>query len=81
MFLNLLTWRKYNKVSLNSCEAQSQSVRVSEMGEDGEMERPEDFDQIVEITGLDPEQVGLNILFCRKKLEICIFMEEVENDC
>ena len=28
------------------------------MGEDGE-ERPADFDQIVENTGLDPEQVGL----------------------
>merc|ERR1711994_472986 len=28
----------------------------SEMGEDGE-ERPADFDQIVEITGLDPEQI------------------------
>ena len=28
------------------------------MGEDGE-ERPADFDQIVETTGLDPEQVGL----------------------
>ena len=27
------------------------------MGEEGE-ERPADFDQIVEITGLDPEQVG-----------------------
>ena len=31
------------------------------MGEDGE-ERPADFDQIVENTGLDPEQVGLTSL-------------------
>ena len=30
------------------------------MGEDGE-ERPADFDQIVENTGLDPEQVGLTM--------------------
>ena len=28
------------------------------MGE-GEDERPENFDQILEMTGLDPEQVGL----------------------
>ena len=32
-------------------------LRDLEMGEDGE-ERPADFDQIVETTGLDPEQVG-----------------------
>ena len=31
------------------------------MGEDGE-ERPADFDQIVETTGLDPEQVCLSPL-------------------
>ena len=31
------------------------------MGEDGE-ERPADFDQIVETTGLDPEQVCLSHL-------------------
>merc|ERR1712223_1436445 len=30
--------------------------RETEMGEEGE-ERPQDFDQIVEITGLDPEQI------------------------
>merc|ERR1712102_238444 len=30
--------------------------REKEMGEEGE-ERPQDFDQIVEITGLDPEQI------------------------
>ena len=43
------------------------------MGEDGE-ERPADFDQIVENTGLDPEQVGLT-----SRLQTMIFSLESNN--
>ena len=43
------------------------------MGEDGE-ERPADFDQIVENTGLDPEQVGLT-----SRLQTMIFSLESDN--